>query len=123
MDYATSGFIAGAVGDVGLQVADTYGFGNKGLERYFRSRPRILSVLYAALLTGGWSAVYGLLRRDKGNPIEFAIFAGLIDVLYRREHGLLFPSLSDYYEQNSFVATVAYNVATSFAVEMVKQRL
>ena len=115
MELAKSGLLVGALGDIGLQVADRAGRGNAGLVQYFAERHPGLSVAQASLLTGFWSGTYGLLR-PKGSLLEFMGFAGLVDLLYRFQHQNLYPTLKEYYEMNSIGATISYNMTSAALV-------
>jgi hypothetical protein len=65
-------------------------------------------VTSAALLTGVWSeAGEWVAGRDL---VPFLVWVGAVDVLYRRFHPALYPSLASYYTQNTPIATVAFNV-------------
>lgn len=121
MKWLLAGALTGAVGDVGLQTADYFGFGNKGLEGYFEYQGRILSVLKASALTGFWSFLFGDIQII-GEPSlpKFVFFSAAVDVLYRWFYPCLYPSLEGYYEENTPVATVLYNVITAVLVFWVR---
>jgi hypothetical protein len=112
MNLGLAGLIVGALGDLGLQHANSAGYGNDGLKKYFASRNPNLSVLQASLLTGFWS----YLGSKSEHFLVFAAYAATIDILYRYTHKTIYPSLNEYYELNSFASTIAYNVITAALV-------
>ena len=112
---AVSGLVVGAVGDVGLQLADKYGYGNEGLKDYYAIQGPVVSVAKAALLTGGWSWAYTLLDPSPSLP-RFMAFTGLVDVVYRYAYPWLYPTLDQYYAKNTPMATVLYNVVVGLLV-------
>ena len=115
--FFLAGILTGALGDVGLQISEELGFGNRGLEGYFLYQGRGISVLKAAGLTGFWSGIYGDLGIF-GVPTlgNFMLFAGVLDLFYRWLYPCLYPSLDGYYQENSWQATVLYNAITAALV-------
>jgi hypothetical protein len=112
MDYLKAGLLVGALGDIALQLADKWGVGNAGLHTYFQGS-RLANVVSASLLTGAWSGA-GEVVVGRGWP--FLVWVACVDVLYRRFHATLYPSLAQYYAQNSPLATVGYNVVAGAMV-------
>lgn len=113
MDLFKAGAIVGAVGDVGLQTASRLGIGNEGLERYFEENHPLESVALASGLTAMWSGLYGLVAGDQKSLHGFMAWSAAVDILYRYEHPVLYPSLADYYAHNTPLASVLYNIITA----------
>lgn len=108
-DYLIAGLISGAVGDITLQVLDHYGLGNSGLVTYFLKSDPLSSVVHASLLTGFWSGLYRSLTSLPSFQ-GFAIWGTGVDILYRYTYPWIYPSLRQYYTDNSFVETILFNV-------------
>lgn len=118
MNLFRAGFITGALGDAGLQIADKAGYGNEGLKEYFQYQGPVISILKAALLTGFWSGAYGLLSPEP-NLVGFMAFSAAVDLLYRYAHPVLYPTLAGYYEYNGIVPTMVYNAVVAWMVQKV----
>ena len=111
MESLKNGFLVGAIGDLGLQVANANGVGNEGLKAYFAQYEPLESMFYAGALTGFWAGAYEKVFGE-GSLLSAASFAAALDIFYRFAHPTIYPTLDTYYEKNSFGATIAYNVVT-----------
>lgn len=108
-----AGGVVGAVGDVGLQLANATQWGNTGLRPYFAGRGPFVSVLSASALTAFWSGFF-----EVASPVQtmsaFMAYAAGLDVVYRVWHAQLgFPDLDEYYRQGNPFATILYNVVAA----------
>jgi hypothetical protein len=111
-----AGLVAGALGDIGLQLANRTELGNVGLRPYFDNQKPAVAVARASALTGFWSGLFQFVAPEAGLP-AFLLYAAGLDVLYRTYHASLgFPDLADYYAHSSFLQTVAFNVAAGWIV-------
>lgn len=120
MDFAKAGLIVGASGDAGLQIGASQGILDAGLKTYFETQGPIQSILKAALLTGFWSGVFGFLY-PSGSLLSFVAYACVLDLLYRRFHPEIYPSLHSYYEFNSTSRTLFYNGIVALLVWETKE--
>ena len=115
MDYLRAGVLVGAVGDTALQYLCYNNYLFRDLRPYFDYQGQVLSVVKAAALTGFWSWAF---RRGYGKDdlLSFALFAGVLDIVYRRLYPVLYPSLSYYYNAYPGINTVAANAGVAALV-------
>jgi hypothetical protein len=116
MELWEAGLFVGALGDIGLQLAEKFGFGNEGLKEYFRKENPLVSIFKASLLTSFWSGVYSFLFPSSSSLFGFVLFSGAVDVLYRFLHPWIYPTLDSYYQKNGPIETVVYNSLTAVMV-------
>jgi len=115
MDFLKSGLLVGLTGDATLQLANQTSLGNAGLRSYFNNQSSLGALLRASLLTGLSSYLFAIIFEPSLR--NFLIYAAGLDVIYRYWHAyLLFPDLNEYYNQNSFIATIFYNDVTALLV-------
>lgn len=118
--FVAAGAIVGAAGDIGLQLATNAGLlPNTGMPEYFSQRSPVVAVAQASALTAFWSGVYAQVD-PQPSLVRFGAFMAAVDVLYRFQYPILYPTLHGYYEKNSPVATIAYNVITGAMVHQVR---
>lgn len=118
MDYLKAGLIVGALGDIGLQVANRNGL-IPSMTPYFEYQGPVTSVVKASLLTGFWSGVYGYLDPEP-SMARFMVYAGALDYFYRQTYPILYPSLSYYYQSYPTLHTILLNCVVAGLVEAVK---
>lgn len=121
-DLLWGGLVSGAIGDVGLQLANQTQLGNTGLRPYFANQSPVVAVLRASLLTGFWSGLFGY-AFPEAQVGAFLLYCGALDVLYRKFHTVLgFPDLDAYYKHTSPIMSVVFNVVAGAFVWAVSTR-
>lgn len=107
-----SAFVIGALGDAVLQIANKTELGNTGLKSYFDNQSPIAAIIRASVLTGVSTVIYtSFFELNQGS---YAVYAGLLDLLFRYYHrDLGFEDLEAYYEENSTAKTIIINMVVS----------
>lgn len=104
MDFITSAFVTGVVGDIGLQLItaqeDRWGF-----KQHFEEHGVVGSVLLAGGLMVGAALGYDLVFATR-TPLNLFLYGGAWDLAFRYLN--IMSSLDMYYETNSIPATFVW---------------
>lgn len=103
----TNSLLVGFFGDLALQSLITPQK-DYGLSGYFQQHGKLESAFIAAGMMASLNWVY--VKLVVPDPITFIAYGGVLDILFRRYHTAIMPSLSGYYSAMSPAMSVIWGM-------------
>lgn len=106
-----SALITGFFGDIGLQIIvnNSNDKNTFGLKSYFDQHGSLESAFLASGMMGMFFMIYKIFD-PSFYKIGLCLYGGGLDILFRKYHKIIFPSLTDYYKTLSPVESVMWGI-------------